>query len=361
MTILAEWAPQASGSYESRKTKFLVWQDAPNPADPTTELGDTEAAAAAIAAATTAYLVKYPGNTAEYGGGYYAGLPLFDYSVEMKGVYRAEVELTYTYGQNNSSNTGQPYLSLNIESSLESVTIKHGIANRAVFRTIGGSFGGQGVGNIWGNSDQYDTILNPSIEGQAEGIQIQVPVIRFKYTYSRDYFITTGAFFDFFSSDYENRLANLTGRVNLTTFAGRPANSVRFDGGSGGVNSKGEVEFTWSFTRRALAIPTGLPSMELVRFDGAPIDYGPESDRPQWFLDLYGGAATWPPAEVPIVLNPVYDGWDTLSVIWSVTEEDGELTVLPIPQVASIIRTLPRAEFTHRTTGLQIPGVNYVP
>ena len=358
MTIQAEWAGEVTGNYEQRKTKFIVWEDSPNPLDPTTDLDETAAASAAIAAAQTIY-TEVNGDIADYKNGYYAGLPLFDYSVKLDGLYRATVELLYSFGKNSSANTGVPFLSLEIESSLETVTIKHGIANRAVFTKVPTSIA-EGVANrAIGRSDQYDTILNPNLDGQAEGIQIQTPVIRFKYNYRRDYFITTGSFYDFFSSDYENRLAALTGRVNLTPFAGRPANSVRFNGGTGGVNSKGEVDFTWSFERRSLSIVTGLPPMELRRFDGEEIDYL-DGDRPQWFLDLYGGAATWPPEHIPLVLPPLYDGWDTLSVIWEVGESDDELVVLPTAKVASIIRTLPRAEFTHATTGLQIPGVNYV-
>lgn len=314
--IRAEWRHNTTGSSRRRTTEFLVVED--DQANFPNGLEDNLMVTAAIEQADAVY----GSSGAEFTGidGFYEGLPLNDYQIKRQGMWRGIVTLIYQYDGNPGNATSEdPSVTYSSRASTETVTIKNGYSNVAVWRAPGAPLPG----------DSYDTILNPTIDGQAEGFDIQVPVVKFSFRYTKPASqLPVG--FEPFSVAYEDNAANLSGSINQGVFASRAVESVRFDGFNGTVNTKNEVELQWDFTRRALNIPSGLPdTMEKIREGGEALE------------------------EPYATGSPSYNGFDVLSVIWQVGEDAEEKVVLPTPQYASIIRAVPRGDFST----LAIPGL----
>jgi hypothetical protein len=220
--------------------------------------------------------------------------------------------------------------------------------------------------------DEYDTVLNPNIEGQSQGLQIQVATTRFSYNFKLDYAESKALYYmlpwgatepedatpwDLLSVGYEDIADALAGTVCGFTFAGRPAHSVRFDGGSGSLTDRGEVDYTWNFTRKRLNILTGLPLMEIRRVGGAEVEWGVGSTPAWWTAALEDQFGAWGDIDIEVdgipKIYPTYDGWDALSVIYDIVETEDETEVVPRVKVASIIQILPRSNFDY----LRIPGI----
>lgn len=366
----AKWLVEVEGDSQRRSTKFLVKRTpvVPSEGNPP-DLSESTAVTVALRKAA----LEYGGITqSQLDLGYnpryhfYGGAPYANFRVRQVGVWIVEVTLVYQWGGVNNAATGTPNLTFKSESSLESFEIKNGIANRFLFAAGAGDLSLSDVA-------PYRTVLNPNIEGQSQGLQIQVATTRFSWSFKLDYEEAKSLYYmlpwgstdsadatpwDLLSVEYEDIVDALTGTVNGTPFAGRPAHSVRFDGGGGTINDKGEVDYTWNFTRKRLLIPTGLPPMKLVEAQGLPFyDFG-DGAEPYWWAGYaeseYGGWELYDfETDGYITASPVYDGWDALSVIYDLEESEDETTVSPRVKCASIIQILPRTEFAY----LRIPGV----
>lgn len=361
---VASWRPEVEGDSSRRSTEWNVKRIVQDGNGPSPDLSDSEAIEAAVRQAYLDYGGGTPSLLATGSNPYqhlYANAPLADYNVEMVGVFQARVTLVYQWQGQNSSATGESNLSIRSSAGLETVEVKQGLANRYVLTAEKKPVG-----------DEWDRVLNPNIEGVSQGAQLSVPVVRFSYRFRLSYEeaknlwmypigATTGAIaWDVWSNAYEEVLLALTGRVNLVDFAGRPAGTVRFDGGSGEVNDLGEMDFSWDFTRRSLNVATGLPDMYLRRVAGQEIG---EGSAPSFYDSLLRPLVTGTPSwgsldkdDPPLISNVGYDEWDSLSMIYDTIETDDGVELVPRIKAASAVQAIPRADLNY----LRIPGITPV-
>lgn len=238
MTLIAKEKPRAAGGHSRRDIVYYVKDDA----------GGNVTPEQAVNKAVSQFGVDY-GTT-------YYGMPFVDYDYNELATDRYDVTLTFAPA---SLEVVKPEPEIgaaqySFATTLETVHIQTSLETKASYADTDQL--PDGVETAY----DFQQAINVDVEGNIQGITIQVPVTRFKYRYRIPFSLVT--------PQYQLLIEDLAGKVNGSVFKGRPPGTTRFDGATGGIRSGEDWDVEFNFTKRPNLENITVGNIEGVSADG---------------------------------------------------------------------------------------------